>query len=211
MAVPIRIAALYGSPRRNGNTARLAAAAVVGAREAGAEVEELRLRELELSPCLEIYGCKKDGRCVIRDEFNSICDRLLACDGYILATPVFFYTVSAHTKIFMDRFQCRWVKKYWLDGEPPGAGGYRRLGLLIAAGATKGKRLFDGIELTARYFFDTLDAELWRTLGYRGLDGADDIIGRPEYLAEARAAGGGLIAALLARREENAVGASTPS
>lgn len=205
MAAPIRIAALYGSPRREGNTARLTAAAVAGAREAGAEVEELRLRDLKISPCLEIYGCKKDGRCIIRDDFNDICDRLLACDGYILSTPVFFYTVSAHTKIFMDRFQSRWVKKYWLEGESSraGAGGAGRLGLLIAAGATKGKRLFDGIELTTRYFFDTLDAKLWRSLGYRELDEADDILSHPDYLAAARGAGAELVAALARNVMEN--------
>ncbi|MFW6081316.1 MAG: flavodoxin family protein, partial [Desulfosalsimonas sp.] len=54
-----RIVALYGSPRRKGNTATLLSEAVAGARQNGAEVEEIVLRDLSISPCLEIYGCKQ--------------------------------------------------------------------------------------------------------------------------------------------------------
>ncbi len=66
------ILALYGSPRREGNTAVLLKKAVQGARKAGARVEEVVLRDLKLSPCLEIYGCKKTGRCVIEDDFQDL-------------------------------------------------------------------------------------------------------------------------------------------
>ena len=56
------ILAIYGSPRRQGNTSLLLQEAVKGARKAGAQVEEIWLRDLKMSPCLEIYGCKKTGR-----------------------------------------------------------------------------------------------------------------------------------------------------
>ena len=49
-----KIIAIYGSPRRKGNTARLLQRAVEGARDGGAEVEEIVLRDLKMSPCLEI-------------------------------------------------------------------------------------------------------------------------------------------------------------
>ncbi len=189
-----RIVAIYGSPRRQGNTATLLKEAVRGASEAGAEVEEIVLRDLKMSPCLEIYGCKKDGRCVIQDDFHSVLDRLDRADAVMLASPVFFYTVSAHTKILMDRCQSRWVKKCWIDA-PPAAPTVRRKGLFIAAGATRGRRLFDGTLLTVRYFFDVLDAELWRALCYRQLDHQDDVLVHPEYLAEACQAGRDLAAA----------------
>ena len=63
-----RVVAIYGSPRRKGNTALLLQEAVRGAREEGAEVEEVVLRDLKMSPCLEIYGCKNSGRCAIQDD-----------------------------------------------------------------------------------------------------------------------------------------------
>ncbi len=73
------ILAIYGSPRRKGNTSLLLERAVEGARAAGANVEEIVLRDLKMSPCLEIYGCKHTGRCVIKDDFQGIYDRLSQC------------------------------------------------------------------------------------------------------------------------------------
>jgi multimeric flavodoxin WrbA len=65
-----KILAFYGSPRRKGNTTLLLNRAVQGALDAGAQVERIVLRDLKMSPCLEIYGCKETGRCVIQDIFR---------------------------------------------------------------------------------------------------------------------------------------------
>jgi multimeric flavodoxin WrbA len=180
-----KIVALYGSPRRKGNTAALLKKAVEGARDGGADVEEIVLRDLKLSPCLEIYGCLQTGECAIKDDFQKVRDKILAAEGLMLASPVFFYTVSAHTKILMDRFQSLWVKKYWVDKTSPEQQTNTRKGLFISAGATKGKKLFDGMLLTVKYFFDVLDMELWKSLLYRQLDFQDDVLKHPEYLEEA--------------------------
>jgi hypothetical protein len=192
-----KILAMYGAPRRKGNTATLLRKAVEGARQEGAYVEEIVLRDLKMSPCLEIYGCKKTGRCVIQDDFQAVYDQLLECDGLMLASPIFFYTVSAHTKILMDRCQSLWVKKYWVEKTPIGKRELPRKGLFISVGATTGKRLFDGALLTVRYFFDPLDMELWRSLLYRGLDLEGEVDKFPEHLREAHAAGRDLYRAIL--------------
>jgi multimeric flavodoxin WrbA len=184
-----KIVAIYGSPRRKGNTATLLREAIRGARESGADVEEIVLRDLKISPCLEIYGCKESGECAIKDDFQKVRDQILAARGLMLASPIFFYSLSAHMKIFMDRFQSLWVKKYWVDKTPEEQKRITRKGLFIAVGATKGKKLFDGSLLTVRYFFDILDMELWKALLYRKLDFAEDILKHPEYLQEAYAAG----------------------
>jgi multimeric flavodoxin WrbA len=184
-----KMIAIYGSPRRRGNTALLLQKAVQGARETGDVVEEVILRDLKMSPCLEIYGCKKTGRCVIQDDFQELYDQVLASKGIMLASPIFFYTVSAHTKIFMDRCQSLWVKKYWLDKRAYGKEQPTRQALFISVGATKGKKLFDGVLLSIRYFLDALDAKLHQTLLYRGLDFEGDILKHPEYLEEAYRAG----------------------
>ena len=184
-----KIVAIYGSPRRQGNTATLLKKAIEGARDSGAEVEEIVLRDLKISPCLEIYGCMQAGECAIKDDFQIVRDKILASQGLILASPVFFYTVSSHTKILMDRFQSLWVKKYWVDKTPKDQQIIKRKGLFISVGATKGKKLFDGMLLSVKYFFDVLDMELWKTLLYRQLDFQDDILKHPEHLEEAYTAG----------------------
>ncbi|MDH3884084.1 MAG: flavodoxin family protein [Desulfobacterales bacterium] len=184
-----KIVAIYGSPRRKGNTATLLEKTIEGARDSGAEVEEIVLRDLKISPCLEIYGCMQAGECAIKDDFQIVRDKILASQGLILASPVFFYAVSSHTKILMDRFQSLWVKKYWVDKTPRDQQTLKRKGLFISAGATKGKKLFDGMLLSVKYFFDVLDMDLWKTLLYRQLDFQEDVLKHPEYLEEAYTAG----------------------
>ncbi len=184
-----QIVAIYGSPRRHGNTASLLAEAVAGAKAGGASVEQIVLRDKKISPCLEIYGCRKSGECAILDDFQEVRDAILAADALMLATPVFFYTVSAHVKALMDRCQSLWVKKYWIDKAVPASMEAKRPVLFISVGATRGKRLFDGILLTVKYFLDTLDAFLWESLLYRGLDFKGDVLKFPEYMDQARDAG----------------------
>jgi len=165
-----KLVAIYGSPRRDGNTATLLKQAVAGARGQDAEVNEVVLRDHKISPCLEIYNCIKTGACAIQDDFPPILADIEASDGVMLASPIFFYTVSAHTKIFMDRCQSLWVRKYWIQKRSWGQKTGKRQGLFIAVGATRGKKLFDGALLTVRYFFDVLDISRWDKLLCRGLD-----------------------------------------
>ena len=192
----IEIAAVFGSPRRKGNTSILLHQAIAGARDAGARVTEIVLRDLKMSPCLEIYGCKDAGRCVIKDDYGKIEELLQRIDGLMLASPIFFYTVSAHTKILMDRCNSLWVKKYWIDKRPFGQKAYPRKGLFISVGSTNGKRLFDGALLSVNYFMDALDMELWKSLLFRGVESEGQILKAPFSLKEAYDAGKGLVQAL---------------
>lgn len=190
------ILAVYGSPRRRGNTATLLDAAVEGAVGAGARVEKIVLRDLKISPCLEIYGCKSEGECAIRDDFQEVRDKFLDARGIMLASPIFFYAVSSHTKALMERFQSLWVKKHWIDSVPPGKPAYTKKGLFISVGATRGKKLFEGAVLSVRYFFDVLDTSLYKTLTYRQIDFEGEIEKHPEYIQEAYDAGKALAEAL---------------
>ncbi len=193
----MRILAIHGSPRRQGNSSLLLEQAIQGARTHGAIVEEVFLRDLTISPCLEIYGCRKSGRCVIDDDFQGLYDSIDSCDGIIIATPIFFYTVSAHVKILMDRCQSFWVRKNMMENRSFSGPPRPKKGLVIAVGATRGKRLFDGALLTFRYFFDALDVEPWRNCLFRGLDFIGDVNKHPASLEQAFQAGEELCAAIL--------------
>ena len=177
----MKILGICGSPRRGGNTEVLLKEALKGAEEVGVEVEEIFLRDKTISPCLEIYGCKEDGRCVIEDDFHEVAEKMVRADALILASPIFFYTVSAHTKMLMDRCQSIWVKRYLLK-RPIAPGKSRRKGAFISVGATRGKRLFEGVTLTVRYFFDALDVDLSETLLVRGVDEKGKIFDHPEEI-----------------------------
>lgn len=191
------ILAIYGSPRRKGNSAALVGRAVQGARDQGASVDEITLRDYKITPCLEIYQCKNTGTCAINDDFQKLQPLLESCDGMILASPIFFYAVSAHLKGLMDRCNLYWVKKYMVDKTPmPSPITSGKKGLFISTGATRGKKLFEGATLSVRYFFDALDIQLWQTLLCRGLDAAEDILKHPEYMEDAYKKGQALIEAL---------------
>lgn len=179
------ILAIYGSPRKDGNTDIVLREAVRGAKTSGCLVNEVYLRDLTLSPCLEIYGCKKTGRCVIEDDFQQLYDQIEAADAIMLASPIFFYAVSAHTKILMDRCQSFWVKKYWLEGAARGEKQLSRLGFFVSVAATQGKKLFDGPLLSVRYFFEAIDTALWGSLLYRGIDHKGEILDHQDMLATA--------------------------
>ena len=185
----VKLCAIYGSPRKKGNTATLLNAAVQGARSQGAEVVEIHLRKLKIAPCMEIYGCKKNGECSIKDDFQAARDAVMASKGIMIASPIFFYSVSAQIKTFMDRFQSQWVRKYWIDKVPFGKGEVKRQGIFISAAATHGSQVFDGALSVVKYFLDTVDAALWESLLYRGLDFEGDVREHPEYIEEARQAG----------------------
>lgn len=190
----MKILGVSGSPRRGGNTEVLLEEALKGAREAGAEEEVILLRDKTISPCLEIYGCKKDGRCVIEDDFQEVAEKMVQADALIVASPIFFYTVSAHTKMLMDRCQSFWVKRYLLK-RTIAPGKSRRKGAFISVGATRGKRLFEGVTLTVRYFFDALDVDLSDTLLVRGVDEKGEIFNHPEEICAAYELGRRLVLA----------------
>ncbi len=179
----MKVLGILGSPRRGGNSEILLRAFLEGAADGGAEVEEIRLRELKLSPCLEIYHCFKDGTCPIKDDMRELYAKLLAAVVVALASPIFFYNVSAQAKVMIDRTQALWARRYVLKQDFPGGG---RQGVLLAVGATRGKLLFVGARLTAKYFFDALNVRYAAEILVRGADEKGAIESQPETLERSR-------------------------
>jgi multimeric flavodoxin WrbA len=179
----MKIIGIWGSPRKGGNSELLLNAFLEGATEAGAEVERIALRELKISPCLEIYHCFKDGTCPIKDDMLPLYDKLLAADIVALASPIFFYSVSAQAKAMIDRTQALWARRYHLNRDFPGP---ERQGVLLCTGATRGKLLFVGARLVARYFFDAINVTYAAEILVRGVDEKGVILDKPEVLDQAK-------------------------
>ncbi len=177
----MRILGLMGSPRQQGNTDLLLDEALKGAKSAGAQVEKIVLNELHITPCQEYYACLKAGECNIKDDMVWVYPKLVQADALILASPIFFYGLTAQAKALIDRCQALWARKYQLkQATAPG-----RRGAFIAVGATKGRRLFDGAVLTVRYFFDAADVAYSGELLIRGVDKKGEIRQHPTAMKEA--------------------------
>jgi len=189
----MKILGIFGSPRRGGNTDILLEETLKGAEKEGAEVNRIYLTDYAITPCKECHGCDRTGQCVILDDMQKIYPKLLESDIIILASPIFFYGVTAWAKALIDRSQALWARKYLLKDPSLGKEGRKAKGFFISVGATKGQKVFEGAILSAKYFFDTFNAEYAGDLVFRGIDAKGDILKRPEALQQAFEAGRKLV------------------
>jgi len=178
----LKILGIMGSPRIKSNTDLLLDEALKGAQSQRAEVEKIVVDKLKIAPCREYYGCLRDGNCVIRDDMDDIYPKLLSADGIIVASPIFFYGITAQLKALIDRCQALWARNYVLKQKPPNSG---RKGAFIAVGATEGEKLFDGSKLVVHYFFQAIDVKYADELLIRGVDQRGEIKEYPTTLADA--------------------------
>ncbi len=100
-----KVLILLGSPRKKGNSAILADQIAKGAKAAKARVETVYLQGKKIAPCNSCYACQKKNSkgCSIKDDMQEIYLKLIEADAWVIASPVYWFTVSAQTKIFMDR------------------------------------------------------------------------------------------------------------
>ena len=100
-----RIVIVKGSPRKNGNSAVLADQVAAGARAAGAEVESFYLHGMQINACDACDACRTEAYagCIVEDDMQEIYPSLQEADAWVIASPVYWFTVSAQTKLFMDR------------------------------------------------------------------------------------------------------------
>lgn len=191
----MKVLALNGSPRKGGNTELLLNEAVRGAQETGAEVTLYKLNELKLRPCQDCGGCDESGTCVLPDDMQAIHRDIRETDRIILASPIFFFGLSAQTKIVVDRCQAFWAMKY-IHKKPIPAGPHGRKGLLLLVGGMKRdekNRGFECPEVTAKAFFRTINVQEHATLAYDQVDAKGAILKHPTALKEAYAAGKALV------------------
>ena len=159
---------IQGSPRRKGNTSILLDYFLNEAERLGAQAYNLQVAKKNINPCLGCGNCEKHGFCIIDDDMREVYFLLRRADFIVMATPIFFYSVPAQLKALIDRTQTLWARKYVHNLNDPGR--KWRTGFLLSVGATKGKNLFEGVSLTARYFFDAVGAGYQGSLVFRGIE-----------------------------------------
>ena len=191
---------LQGSPRKKGNTNYLLKTFLDEAANLGANTKFIEVTQKNILPCKEYIVCEKKGFCPIDDDMkHEIYPLLRQADVVVAASPVFFYNVTAQLKALIDRSQTLWARKYKLKLKDP-ARQYRR-GYLLAVAATKGKNLFEGMHLTAQYFFDAIGASYEGSLTYRSIEGPKDIQNHPSVHDDVKAAVNKLLQPLIDRKK----------
>jgi multimeric flavodoxin WrbA len=108
----MKVLAICGSPRLNGNTEYFINVALQEIEKHGIQTEIIRLGEKEVKPCRGCYGCVKARKCTQEgDDFDEIFDKMLKAEGIIVGSPVYNSSITANIKALLDRagFVSRWI------------------------------------------------------------------------------------------------------
>lgn len=160
---------LLGSPRKNGNTEKLARAFGEGARETGAEVAFLRLSEKSVKPCIDCRKCWEAGdHCVIEDDMKDVYKAIDNADVLVFASPLYWYSWSAQIKPVWDRLLPYASDKALKNLKNKGCV------LLAAAGDVAGD-VFEGMDFALEKSAGLLGMKILGRIMATGVHGPDDI------------------------------------
>ena len=181
----MEITAIYGSPRKNGNTDILLNTFLNEFKDSDHVINRFYLRKMSISPCIECEKCYTTGTCVLDDDMKALYPLFKSSDLVVLSSPVFFYGLNALAKAMVDRSQCCWAQKYLLNQKKPDHSAPKPKGVFLTVGGAKGKRNFEGILLTVKYFFDALNIDFTDHLLFKEVDQKGAINNHPTALDDA--------------------------
>lgn len=132
-----KIVVLAGSPRKGGNTDLLVQAFAEGASKKH-EVEVISVVDYKVNPCIGCNACfnREGNTCFQQDDMSVICKKLSTADILIVASPVYFYGISAQLKAIIDRLHTPMRNTFAI----------KKLGLILV-GAASLPELFDSIKV----------------------------------------------------------------
>ncbi|MGO8945315.1 MAG: flavodoxin family protein [Syntrophobacteraceae bacterium] len=188
--------AIFGSPRKNGNTDLMMESFLEGASSAAdVELQKIYIRDLRISGCQSCGYCDEHGVCVQQDDMQKVYPLLDTAERIVISSPIYFYGLNGQTKLLVDRSQALYMRKYKgkADGHAP-LPTVDRKGFFLCAGATRGKRLFECPALTVRYFFDAIDVEYAGEVCFRQMDEKGAILRHPTALGDCKQAGMAFVA-----------------
>lgn len=104
----MKIIAVNGSPRKNGNTAELIESALAGACDGGAETKRVDLYAMDYKGCASCFYCKRKdvqhGTCALRDALSPLLEELKEADAVILGSPIYYDNITSGMAAFLERF-----------------------------------------------------------------------------------------------------------
>lgn len=179
----MHILGISGSPRKGGNTGVLLDAILEGARSVGGGTKKIVLNDLDFKPCQECGGCDDTGICTIEDDMQLVYQKLQTADAVVIASPIFFGSLSAQVKMMIDRLQCLWVLKYVLKRSL--SPNKKRHGVFLCVGGKDSIKFFENAKNIIKIFFNTLDITYLGDLFYSGLDKKSAVKEREDALKKA--------------------------
>ena len=112
----MNIVAIYGSPRRGGNSDVMLDVFLSPVQPTDTIIRIIP-SEMKFSQCKGCRACEKTGVCVIDDEIKTVSNHILQADRVIISAPIFFYGFPSALKALIDRSQVLWSRRYLLKEE----------------------------------------------------------------------------------------------
>lgn len=184
----MKVLAIEGSPRKDGNTEKLVRKVLEGATAAGATTEYIKLAERKIDYCRGCGSCRAKGECVMKDDMDLVMDSIQNSSAIVLGSPVYAWQVSGTTKVFMDRL-CRLLTPEYKSR----LNGRKKIGFVYTQGnpdPNMFKSYFDYQEKLYAFLGFSLDGRLHAA----GTRGKDDILTNTEILSRALSFGKDLAA-----------------
>lgn len=165
-----KIVVLVGSMRKEGNTATLTSAFVKGAQKSGHEVTVVSVADYKVAPCSGCNACRKrkNQDCAVHDDMEKVFPILKEADTVVLASPVYFYGLSASLKAIIDR----------LHQPARSALKVKSMALLLVAADTL-PAVFDAIKLQYQLILDYFHLKSLGEIFAYGVEAVGDIHGKP--------------------------------
>ena len=174
-----KVVAIYGSPKKTGNTSLLldrfleGVAAARKSSEKDIKIKKIIVRDLNISPCRECCNCSRTGECVIKDDMQQVYKELIEADFLAVASPVFFTTVSGYLKALIDRCQRFWSLKYEHKKKIITK---KRKGIFISTAGSGSKDIFNCPKKVIRSLFDVLYVDYLCDFVFNNVDSQGDIL-----------------------------------
>ena len=161
------IVILVGSMRKNGNTDLLAQAFAEGAR-GNNSVDIVSVADYKVNPCIGCNSCftREGNKCFQNDDMDGIYEKLKGADIVAVASPVYFYGISAELKAVIDRLHTPMRNEFSI----------KKLALLLV-GAAELPELFDAIKLQYQLVLNFFHLEDAGMVLVRGVKDKGDIKG----------------------------------
>ncbi|AZR73665.1 hypothetical protein BBF96_09870 [Anoxybacter fermentans] len=182
----IKTLALIGSPRKNGNSKKIVNQILKGIKSIKRDIEihEIFLAKQNIQPCIACEGCHQRPGCIIRDDMQKLYPKFNQADLIIVASPVYFNSVSAQLKGMIDRCQAIWASKYILQNSIIDRKKYR-LGIFVAtAGNPEGIIEFEPSIRVIDIFFKSINTRYYKNFFVANTD-KKPVAFRPEILKQA--------------------------
>jgi multimeric flavodoxin WrbA len=104
----MKILGISCSARKDGNTVAMLNESLKAAKAEGAEVELYSVADKDIRGCEGCWSCTKTGKCKINDDVPALFEKMLAADGIIMGSPVYFWGMTSQTKAIIDRTISLW-------------------------------------------------------------------------------------------------------